>query len=78
MPKKSEIRSLKLKEKEWDKSLDEWHKLCAKRWKKIRKMIDLIFNWYFFYKPEDKGDKALHIINWIFVNIIIARIFNWI
>ena len=74
--RKNEIRKLKTKTREWDKEVQEVNRYLRKRWRCTRKYMNSIFDWLFFYKPEDTSDKIYHLIQVFFAYIIILRLFD--
>lgn len=76
MLKQGELRKLAIKRKKWDETMapfDIW-------WKKVKRELardwKYMMNWLFFYQTKDKGEKALHIMAVIAVDLIILRVFG--
>lgn len=67
---------IKNKEKEWEENNKDINKFLDRLWKKTKKYYKEMIEWYFFYKPTDNGDRALHIILTLFVDAIILRFFG--
>ena len=74
--KRSETRKINSKKREWDEVLRPIEAWIRKYWRKFKKSMDIIFDWYFFYKAKGKGDKALHIIMWVLITLALMRIFG--
>jgi hypothetical protein len=72
----NEDRKLEAKKREWVEELREWNKQKRKWWRGFLKEMKKAFDWLFFYKAEDDGDKALHILYVISVDLIILRAFG--
>jgi len=64
------------KDKQWEEENKDWNRFLDRTWKKAKKYYKQMINWYFFYKPTDNGDKALHILLMLFVDAIILRFFG--
>ncbi len=44
--------------------------------RELRLNLRQMFNWYFFYKPEDSADKVWHFICVAIVDVILLKIFG--
>ena len=66
-----------LKDKQWESDIDVFFDklriLLPKWWKKLKKTMKHIFNWYFFFTGKD---KALHLFEWCLVTAVILRFFG--
>lgn len=78
MLKRSERKRLEAKVRDWDEGLRGFNIWWRKVKRECRICMNMIFNWYFFYQAKGKGDKALHIIAWLMVNLALLRIFRFI
>lgn len=63
--KKSEIRRIEAKKREWDESLRGFNK----QWKHIKRMLKKAMDWYWFNNSKSDGSKVLHLILWGFVTM---------
>ena len=68
--------------KRYSKTLKHLAKLTKQRFKKnlplaTKKEMNSFIEWYFFDKSKSKGDKAYHILGWLFFNgfIILPIVF---
>jgi hypothetical protein len=81
MTKNRENRKIALKEKQWDIALASFDIWCGKVWKELKrdwKIVKKMIDWYFFYQPKSKGDRAWHVILWILYTLAGLRIFRFI
>jgi hypothetical protein len=72
-----EEKKLESKKREWDKGLREfWSSL--KEWSTFfwKNYMEKAIDWYLFNKANTPGKKALHIIAWVFVTIVIVAYFK--
>lgn len=53
----------------------EIEKFLDQTWKELKRDFRGMVNWLLFYKPKDRIDKLLHIIEVIFVWGIVSRLF---
>lgn len=78
MLNRSEAQRLRVKKRRWDEALVEWNRSWHKFVKEFKIYMKMIFDWYFFYQAKSKGEKALHIIMWVLVNLTALRILRFI
>jgi len=74
MTKRSEAQRIRFKKEHWDEALAGFDKWWRKTWKETKKMMNIIFDWYFFYQSKNAGEKAMHIIMWILVTLTGLRV----
>lgn len=81
MEKRAQAR-FEAKTREWEEDMRVFYKTgfgvfitkLAKESKIIYKKY--IMNWYFFYQPKGKGDKAWHVICVLIVDLFLLRFFG--
>lgn len=76
MTKNKENKIIAEKVKEWDQQIKPFDLFLGRLIKRAKKYYKYMVEWYFFYKPTDNGDKALHILLMLFVDAIILRFFG--
>lgn len=71
---KSEAQRLRRQKEKWEKMAQPVDRFWKQFMREFNKFMDMIFEWYFFYKPHGKGDKALHIIMWFVATTTILKV----
>jgi hypothetical protein len=72
---KREQHQLEVADRRWKRIMRPFDQWWAKAWKNSMKFLDSAVNWYFFFdKKKSKGDKAYHVLLWIFVTWVIFRV----
>lgn len=74
MNRKTKIDPLEEKLEKWFSWL--WNEVIFKGWKFVKREYKRFMEWYFFYKADSKGDKALHIIGVLILDLFILRFFG--
>ncbi|MCK9370286.1 hypothetical protein M0R04_10300 [Candidatus Dojkabacteria bacterium] len=72
--KKNEPDPLEIKLEKWFKWL--WNEVILVGLKFVKREYKRYMEWYFFYKADSKGDKALHIIGVLVADLFILRFFG--
>lgn len=70
---KSEVHKLAVKKREWNKSLCGFDTWARKVVRIIKRELKYMIKWLFFYKSDDKAEKFLHIVEVLFVWVILTK-----
>ncbi len=74
--RKNEQKRFEAKLREWDEDYRVFRQKTGWFFKRFNYYKKYMINWYFFYTPEDKGDKSWHVMGVILIDIIILRVFG--
>jgi hypothetical protein len=67
---------MKKREQKWDEEISEFNGNVSRWWRKCKKEMKNIFDWYLFYNPKDKADKTWHFIEIFITDILLLKIFG--
>ena len=76
MLKKRDKRKLEIKKKEWDIAVSSFDRFVKRMQKTVIREYGNMINFLFFFKPQDKWDRSIHLFEMVCIYIVLQ--YAWI